>query len=677
MLAVYIKKINKYLYNNTNFKNHIILIYNIIFFAIGIGIYFSLTFEPSLISIILLCVLLAILIINFLFNNSIIIITHVVFVLFGFVYSYCYVHSNNTQIINKNIYVDIVGTVVNIKKDRKKCKTVILHNNTISNSSDKSIVNLGKVNLYACNENIKVGSVLELRAKIMPISQPVLPNSYNFRRNKWLEGFSGRGYAISKVKVKQGAISIFEDIRSKIKSILLTVLSSGSESAIAIAVVTGSRSFLTEDILYKYRSSGIGHLIAISGLHIGLVSGFIFFFVRMILALIPAIVLRYNIKKWSAIISIISTTFYILIAEYPVSAVRAGIMLACAFTAMIANRNPFSIRAVIFAMFIILLVNPIFLFKPSFQMSFAAVVLLVIFFSHNSLPNTSVFEYIKNTAIISLIASIGTAFFTIMHFNVMPTYGILTNIIAVPIFSILVMPCLLIGLLLYNFYIGEYIIILAKYGLIFIEYIAVQINSLPFNSVIHIANFDKKIGAFMIILIIFGLLYHGIVKRISAVLFIVCLICILYYPQPFMLINQKIVGINLSDGMISNIISKRNFMKSMWSQSLGQSTLSWPKNNKIKDNNIVINCIAETCLIQNNDVKIIIFFARYPVLSDLCKNFDLAIFLNTRYPPKYCKEFNNIIDLNDIYLRGTHSIYYNNNSITIKTEPVGLRPWNM
>jgi competence protein ComEC len=147
--------------------------------------------------------------------------------------------------------------------------------------------------------------------------------------------------------------------------------------SLAFTGLTGERGAIPEDTMEAMRVAGLAHLLAISGLHIGLVTGILFFGFRAILALWPAVALRYPIKKLAALAALVGAFAYMLITGGTVPTQRAFLMVALVLTAVMLDRSALSMRLVAFAAVIVLLVAPVSVTGPSYQMSFAAVVALI------------------------------------------------------------------------------------------------------------------------------------------------------------------------------------------------------------------------------------------------------------------------------------------------------------
>ena len=188
------------------------------------------------------------------------------------------------------------------------------------------------------------------------------------------------------------------------------------------------------------RESGLAHLLAISGLHIGLVAGLLFFFVRLCLALWERGALRYPIKKWAAVAALLASLGYLLISGSTLPTQRAFLMLCFVTLAVLIDRSAISMYLVAWAAAVILLIVPENLMNVSFQMSFAAVTALVAVYEFSVLRRLAgtragrakrVSLYFLAVLLTTLVAGLATAPFALYHFNQIALYGMLANFLPV------------------------------------------------------------------------------------------------------------------------------------------------------------------------------------------------------------------------------------------------------
>jgi ComEC/Rec2-related protein len=122
--------------------------------------------------------------------------------------------------------------------------------------------------------------------------------------------------------------------------------------------------------------SGLGHVLSISGYHMAVVAGVVFFAVRALLALIPALTVSFPIKKWAAATALAAAAFYLLLSGCDVATQRSFFMTAVVLIAVIVDRRAVTFRTLAVAAMIVLALVPEALVHPSFQMSFAATLAL-------------------------------------------------------------------------------------------------------------------------------------------------------------------------------------------------------------------------------------------------------------------------------------------------------------
>jgi competence protein ComEC len=219
-------------------------------------------------------------------------------------------------------------------------------------------------------------------------------------------------------------------------------------------VLTGDRSALTEATTQAMRDTNIAHILSISGLHMVLLTGFVYSAARLILSLIPPLALRYPIRKWAAVLALAAGAFYLALSGGGVPTERAFIQVAVMFAAVLLDRRAITLRSVAIAGVIVLLWRPETLFSPGFQMSFAATAALVGAFAAlreatwlKPWPGWAkgVFSLVAS----SVVAGAATAPFAAAHFNQMSTYGLIANLLTVPVMGSLIMPAAVVAAILW------------------------------------------------------------------------------------------------------------------------------------------------------------------------------------------------------------------------------------
>lgn len=346
----------------------------------------------------------------------------------------------------------------------------------------------------------KVGECVEMIGRIMPLAKAVVPGGYQFDRKSYFAGLKGSGFAESRwFKIdcphgerERGFASFVADVRQKIVNRINSLLAP-DEAAIAAAVIAGERGLIGRRLNEQYRDSGLAHFLSISGLHMSMLAGLMFFLVRFVLALFPPVALRLNTKKIAAVLAIVVSLIYLLISGMEIPAQRAFIMTFVVLLGVLTDRRAISMQTIALAAFLVLLISPEVLTSASFQMSFAAVLGLIAFyekveskvrrFLHVDGMNKwlrAVWLYIIGVVVSDFIASLMTLPFAVYHFNMVALYTTLGNFLAGPVIGLVIMPFVLLGLLLLPFGLDAPFIKIVGLGISWVNEITAWVASLPY-----------------------------------------------------------------------------------------------------------------------------------------------------------------------------------------------------
>src|SRR4030088_898128 len=230
-----------------------------------------------------------------------------------------------------------------------------------------------------------VGSFVELKARLQPPLSPMRPGSYDFGRDMYFSGIGASGFVMGAIKTVEPPVSgglslryaaFMQGLRDAIDARIRTALD-GDKRAIATALLTGRRDAISTPVNDAMFISGLGHVLSISGYHMAVVAGVVFFAVRTLLALIPGLTAGFPIKKWSAAAALAAAAFYLLLSGAEVATQRSFFMTAVVLIAIMVDRRAVTFRTLAVAAMIVLALAPEALVHPSFQMSFAATLGLV------------------------------------------------------------------------------------------------------------------------------------------------------------------------------------------------------------------------------------------------------------------------------------------------------------
>ena len=291
------------------------------------------------------------------------------------------------------------------------------------------------------------GQVVILTAYLAAPEGPVEPGGFDFRRMAFFDRLGAVGYtrtpALLLEDPQPGAVPI-DRLRSLLTLGMLARMD-GQPGAFAAGAMTGDRSAITDDTVKALRDSSLAHLLAISGMNMAFLTGFVFALLRYGLALIPPLALRVNTKKLAAVVSLGVALFYLLLSGANVATERAFIMIAVFLGAVLLDRRALTLRSVAVAALLLLLARPECLLEPGFQMSFAATVALITGFSvlDGSVYRQRIPRWVMplfTLVLSSLIGGLATAPYAAAHFNRFTDYGLLANLLTVPVMGAVIMP---------------------------------------------------------------------------------------------------------------------------------------------------------------------------------------------------------------------------------------------
>ncbi len=399
--------------------------------------------------------------------------------------------------------VIVTGRVISVDRNSRTRLVMILAPEEIDDIDPARLPKRLRLSLPEKAGATPPGARVSFKARLSPLPSPVEPGAFDYGRKLWLDGVGGTG------RVTSDAITLLDGprlfvhletwlaaLRSAMGARIHAALAE-PYSSFAEALITGERSTIPPEINKSLLVSGLYHILSISGLHMWLAAGGVFWAVRAALALVPGLALGFPIRKWAAGAALLMGLFYMLLAEGGVATARSFIMVAIVFFAIIVERPAVSTRNLALAAVAILVIDPEAAVEASFQMSFLAVLGLVAFYefwarykAERGTPDTPHRHWAWRIAIwavtafvaslvTSLIAGFSSSVPAAYHFGRISPYGVLANGLAIPAVGVLVMPFALLAALLMPFGLEQLPLIVMGKGLELVIAISNGVAALP------------------------------------------------------------------------------------------------------------------------------------------------------------------------------------------------------
>jgi competence protein ComEC len=579
---------------------------------------------------------------------------------------------------------EIEATVL-LVEDRPRGQRVLLGAPSIEGLQSGASPARIRVSTRGAEPPLQPGDRIRLRALLMPPSPPVEPHGFDYARQAYFERLGAVGYALGDPQVlghaeRRGWSLSLAALRQTIAH-EVTAAVPGTAGAIAVALLTGLRGALPDHIWDQWAIAGIAHLLAISGLHLALVAGTLFFAVRIMLALAPPLALRLPTKKVAAAVALLGALGYLLISGGTIPTQRAFAMTALALVAIMVDRNPFSMRLVALAAFGVLLLRPESLLGASFQMSFGAVVALIAAYETGIARRAGRVDgldrrlllYVGGIALTTLVASAATTPFSIYHFGRFPTYGIVTNLIAVPLTGIWIMPWGMLGVLLIPLGLGGPCFVFMGQGIEIIMAAAAYVADLP-GAALAVARPSLAALVLTVIGSLWLCLWRTSWRRLGLVGITIGLLMMSLGQPPDLLVDARgqIVAVRLDDGRLAISSWRRDaWVTEQWLRSAGQAEAApWPADGVAEG---PLACDPLGCVVARDGRRTAL--ARRPeAIEEDCRRADLVV----SYPRlEFCPNGTPLVGPYALRRAGGLALWLEPGGIEVLTvrEVRGERPW--
>lgn len=398
--------------------------------------------------------------------------------IFGLCYACTFTNFIDTPKLKYNRHnIDITGVVENIDYTDDKSRIYLsVSAHDIGAGDGHAIVRVST----ADTELPKIGDTVRANIGLFKPVGAYAPETFDYARWAYFNGLTATGYINDFQIIKYGNDENLNQLRNFIHR--------DTNSFLVDSLVLGYKNAVPRNDTPIWTATGIGHVWSISGFHMTLVGGWAFLVFYFLFRAIPYITRRVPARIPAMGCAWIALLGYLFLSGLDIATIRSFLMTTLIFLAFACGRSAISMRNIALAFCIIFFINPHYVMQAGFQLSFSAVFGLVWVYSEikPKMPRNKILKIIYACIITSVIATIFTAPFVAMHFGAIPIYGLIGNLILLPIFSFAIMPLVLIGAMfgagapielahaLYNFSLG----------------VAQHIADIPFATVVvpHVPN---------------------------------------------------------------------------------------------------------------------------------------------------------------------------------------------
>ena len=311
---------------------------------------------------------------------------------------------------------------------------------------------------------LAAGDRIQLRSLLRAPAPPAYPGAWDLQRDAFFSGLGASGYALNPAVPLErapptGPVAVLQGLRDGIATRILAGLP-GPAGAVAGTLLTGTTASIPQADREAFRDSGLAHLLAVAGLHIGIVMGLVMGATRLVLAAIERTALHWPTKAIAGCAALAVGGCYLLLTGSHVPIMRSFAMACLVTLGIVLGRRALSLRGLTIAAAAVMMIAPNEVAGVSFQMSFAAVLALISGYEalrpylarlHGDGLRLRVLSHVAALTLTSLLAGTASAPYGAYHFGHIQLYFIVANLLAVPLTAFWVMPAGLVALALMPF----------------------------------------------------------------------------------------------------------------------------------------------------------------------------------------------------------------------------------
>lgn len=371
-----------------------------------------------------------------------------------------------TRYINDGQF-HISGTVVETSIPSRFRQTCVIDEIEITRARRDPFLPLrGKirVSIHGSKPAIRVGERIGFFADIRSLTNFKDPGAFNYRqymadRHIWGTAYTDtRKITVTTTPRTAGAAWRIQEVRESLSDLIHRATDTDARPVL-MALLLGDRRQIPEELRDAFNRAGVSHILAISGLHVGIVATAAFFSFKWLLSFSSFLLWRGWVSKTAAILAVMPVVFYGLLAGMSPSTQRAVIMISVFLMTFLLEKEHDIFNTLALAGLIILIIDPPALFSVSFQLSFSAVVSILYGLEKSSkglsritaaLPRPA--KPVIGFAWVTCLAILGTAPVIMYYFNQLPVFGVPANLAVVPLIGFVSVPAGLFSILVLNLF---------------------------------------------------------------------------------------------------------------------------------------------------------------------------------------------------------------------------------
>lgn len=583
-------------------------------------------------------------------------------------------------ILEFRYYGPVTGRVVEIDRSQTDAIRITLDQVWLDRVNPDKVPLQVRISLRSkeAGHSATPGQVVMVTANLAPPQGAVEPGAFDFRRMAFFDQLGAVGYSTAPVMLWDEAVGAEQPInrlRSYLSGAMMAAMP-GQAGAFATGAMTGDRSGITLDTVQALRDSSLAHLLAISGMNLAFLIGFVFALLRYGLALIPWVALRVNSKKVAALVSLGVAAFYLALSGANVATERAFIMVSVMLGAVLLDRKALTLRSVAIAGVTLLLWKPETVLEPGFQMSFAATIALIAGFREveslvivGRLPKWA--RPVFTLVLSSLIGGLATAPYAAAHFNRYADYGLIANLLTVPVMGAIVMPAGAVAALVAPFGLAALPLWVMERGATWILFIAHWVAGWE-GAVTAIPTPPGGVLSLITLAGAIAILWGGWWRALSAFPFALSLMIWTVNPRPDVLISSDagLVGVLGAEGRALSAAKGGGFAARNWLENDGDLV---PQERAAARPGMHGPVAARSFQIGEIQAVSLKGKGALTALQGACAKADLVVIsAEVERPPKNCE----VLDKTRLAQTGTLAIYLKDGDLRVVTTSDTRRVWS-